>query len=62
VWVERWRIGHDAVQSAAWIAALRKMADDKAGAIEMDSKRALRRRDLLKALVGYKQFWGEEEE
>ena len=62
IWVERWRIGHEPVQSAAWIAALRKMADERAGAIEMDGKRALRRRDLLKALVGYRQFWDEEED
>lgn len=52
VWVERWRIRHQPVQSGAWIEALRKMADDKAGAVEIDSKRALKRRDLLKALAG----------
>jgi ferredoxin len=52
IWVERWRIGHTEVQSAAWITALTKMADDKAGAIEVDRTRALRRRDLLKALPG----------
>jgi 4Fe-4S ferredoxin len=52
VWVERWRVRHQPVQSAAWIEALRKMADDKAGAVEIDSKRALKRRDLLKALAG----------
>jgi 4Fe-4S ferredoxin len=56
VWVERWRVGHTPVQSAAWIEALTKMADDKAGAVEVDRVRALRRRDLLKALVGAKQF------
>jgi ferredoxin len=56
VWVERWRVGHTPVQSAAWIEALSKMADDKAGATEADRKRALRRRDLLKALVGSKEY------
>lgn len=54
VWVERWRVGHTPVESAAWIEALTKMADDKAGAIEVDRKRALRRRDLLHALKGAK--------
>jgi len=52
--VERWRIKHEPVQSAAWLDALKKLADDKAGAVEIDRKRALRRRDLLKALVGSK--------
>jgi 4Fe-4S ferredoxin len=56
VWVERWRVGHEPVQSAAWITALTKMADDKAGAQEVDRKRALRRRDLLKALPGARAF------
>jgi ferredoxin len=50
--VHRWRIKHETVQSAAWIEALRQLADDKAGAVEIDRKRALRRRDLLKALKG----------
>jgi 4Fe-4S ferredoxin len=50
--VERWRIKHEPVDSAAWIDALRQLADDKAGAVEIDRKRALRRRDLLKALKG----------
>jgi len=54
MWVERWRIRHLPVKSAAWIEALSKMANDKAGAVEIDSKRALKRRDLLKALVGGK--------
>ncbi len=61
VWVERWRIRHTPVQSAAWIEALNKMADDKAGAVEIDSKRALKRRDLLKALAGGKALVGVEE-
>jgi len=56
VWVERWRIRHLPVKSAAWIEALSKMANDKAGAVEIDSKRALKRRDLLKALVGGKEL------
>jgi 4Fe-4S ferredoxin len=56
IWVERWRIRHEPVQSAAWLTALAKMADDKAEAVEIDRKRALRRRDLLKALVGARAF------
>ena len=40
------------MQSAAWIEALIKLADDKTGAAEIDTKRALKRRDLLKALAG----------
>ena len=56
VWVERWRVRHTPVQSAAWVEALTKMADEKAGAAEIDRKRALRRRDLLKALPGSKAF------
>ncbi len=59
VWVERWRVRHTPVQSAAWITALTQMASDKAGAVEVDRKRALRRRDLLKALVGGKALLGE---
>lgn len=59
IWVERWRVGHTPVESAAWIEALSKMADDKAGAVEIDMKRALKRRDLLKALVGGKALMGE---
>jgi len=54
--VERWRVQHEPVESAAWLEALKKMADDRAGMVEIDRKRALRRRDLLKALVGAKQF------
>jgi ferredoxin len=50
--VDRWRIGHTDIKSGAWIEALQKMADEKAGAVELDRKRALKRRDLLKALVG----------
>ncbi|MBN1978432.1 MAG: 4Fe-4S binding protein [Anaerolineae bacterium] len=56
VLVERWRVKHTPVQSAAWIEAVGKMADDKAGQRELDRKRALKRRDLLKALVGGKEL------
>jgi 4Fe-4S ferredoxin len=59
VLVERWRVRHTPVESAAWITALQEMADDKAGAVEVDRKRALRRRDLLHALVGAKALLGE---
>jgi ferredoxin len=52
IWVERWRVRHESVQSGAWIQALIKLADERAGAVEIERKRALRRRDLLKALVG----------
>lgn len=51
--VERWRVNHQPVQSAAWIEALRKLADDKASAVEIDRKRALKRRDLIEALRGH---------
>jgi ferredoxin len=56
VLVERWRVKHTPVQSAAWIEAVGKMADDKAGQRELDRKRALKRRDLLKALVGGREL------
>ena len=52
IWVERWRVQHSDVQSGAWVVALIKLADDKAGMIETDRKRALRRRDLIVALKG----------
>ena len=61
IYVERWRVGHYPVSSGVWIEALRKMADDKAGAVEIDRKRALKRRDLLKALVGSRQFFPQNE-
>ena len=54
--VERWRIGHQPVQSGSWYEALIKLADDKAGMVEQDRKRALKRRDLLKALPGSRTF------
>jgi len=52
IWVERWRVRHSPVKSGAWVVALLKLADDKAGMIEIDRKRALRRRDLILALKG----------
>lgn len=52
IWVERWRVAHTEVESGAWVEALIKLADDKAGMVELDRKRALRRRDLLIALKG----------
>lgn len=51
--VERWRANHEPVKSAAWIEALRKLADDKASAVEIDRKRALKRRDLIVVLRGH---------
>jgi formate hydrogenlyase subunit 6/NADH:ubiquinone oxidoreductase subunit I len=44
--VERWRTQPTDIKSAAWIEALRKLADDKASAVEIDRKRALRRKRL----------------
>ncbi len=60
IWVERWRVRHTLVRSAAWLAALNKMADERAGAAEIDRKRALKRRDLLKALPGAQAFLDED--
>jgi len=60
--VERWRIRHEPVQSAAWLEALTKMADEHAGAVEIDGRRALKRRDLLKALTGSQAFFRVEEQ
>lgn len=51
--VERWRTQPSDVQSGAWIEAIRKLADEKAGAVEIDRKRALKRSDLIKALKGH---------
>jgi len=56
IWVERWRVRHTPVQSGAWTEALTRMADDRAGMIEIDRKRAQKRRDLLKALAGGAAF------
>ncbi len=52
VFVERWRVAHTPVQSGAWTQALLKLADDKAGMVEIDRKRAVKRRDLITALKG----------
>ena len=52
VYVERWRVNHTPVVSAAWTSALQRVADDKAGMVEIDRKRALKRRDLILALKG----------
>lgn len=51
--VERWRVNHTIVSSAAWIEALRKLSDDKAKMVEIDRTRALRRVDLVRALRGH---------
>lgn len=61
IWVERWRVRHGLVQSATWIEALTKLADERAGMAEIDSKRALKRRDLLKVLAGAKTLLDLEE-
>ena len=51
--VERWRVNHTPVSSAAWIEALRKLSDDKAAVVEIDRKRTLRRADRIRALRGH---------
>lgn len=56
IWVERWRFRHKEIESGAWVAAILKLADEKAGAMEIDSKRALKRKDLLISLEGGKEF------
>ena len=56
IWVERWRVKHSPVQSGAWVTALIKLADDKAGTLEIDRKRALKRRDLIVALKGGREL------
>ncbi len=56
IWVERWRVRHEPVQSGAWVEALAKLADDKAGMVEIERKRAIRRHDLVVALRGAKVF------
>jgi 4Fe-4S ferredoxin len=61
IWVERWRIRHEPVQSGAWVEGLLKMADERAEMIEMDSKRALKRRDLLTALLGGREILDQED-
>ena len=54
VLVERWRVRHSEVESASWLEALEKLADEKASQVEIDRKRAVRRRDLIVALKGGK--------
>ena len=56
IWVERWRVRHAPVQSGSWVAALAKLADEKANMIEIESKRAIKRRDLIVALEGDKEL------
>ena len=56
VYVERWRVQHTPVVSAAWTQALLRLADDKAGMVEIDRKRALKRRDLITALKGGREI------
>jgi len=56
VFVERWRVAHEEVQSGAWIQALLKLADNKAGMVEIDRKRALKRRDLIRSLKGGREI------
>lgn len=51
--VERWRVNHKPVSSAAWVEAVRKLSDDKAKMVEIDRTRALKRKDLIKALQGH---------
>ncbi len=52
IWVERWRVRHQPIRSGTWNEILTKTANDRAGMVEIDAKRALKRRDLLKALTG----------
>jgi len=52
IWVERWRVKHTPVQSGAWLEALERLADAKAGMVELERKRAIKRRDLIVALKG----------
>lgn len=56
IWVERWRARHAPVQSGAWVSALARLADDKASMIELETKRAIKRRDLIVALKGDKEL------
>jgi 4Fe-4S ferredoxin len=62
IWVERWRVRHHPVQSGAWNEILTEIANDRAGMVEIDAKRALKRRDLLKALSGARALLDVEEE
>ena len=52
VLVERWRVAHSEVHSGSWTQALLKLADEKAEMVEIDRKRAIKRRDLILSLKG----------
>ncbi len=56
IYVERWRVRHHPVQSGTWIQALAKLADDKASMVEIERKRAIKRRDLIVALKGDREL------
>ena len=56
IWVQRWRVRHYPVQSGAWVEALAKLADEKAQMIEIERKRAIKRRDLIVALKGGREL------
>jgi 4Fe-4S ferredoxin len=56
IWVERWRVRHYPVQSGAWVEALAKLADEKAQMVEIERKRAIKRRDLIVALKGGREL------
>ncbi|MDK2980626.1 MAG: 4Fe-4S ferredoxin [Chloroflexota bacterium] len=60
--VERWRVAHTEVHSGAWTQALLKLADEKAEMVEIDRKRALKRRDLILSLKGGHMHAGEGEQ
>jgi 4Fe-4S ferredoxin len=57
--VERWRVAHSEVHSGAWTQAILKLADEKAEMVEIDRKRALKRRDLILSLKGGHEHAGE---
>lgn len=56
IWVERWRARHAPIESGAWVSALERLADDKASMMEIESKRAIKRRDLIIALKGDREL------
>ncbi|MBN1249597.1 MAG: 4Fe-4S binding protein [Anaerolineae bacterium] len=60
IWVERWRVRHTPVQSGAWVEALAKLADEKASMVEIERKRAIKRRDLIIALKGGRELQEQE--
>jgi len=55
IWVERWRARHAPVESGAWVAAIERLADPKAAQVEIENKRAEKRRELIVALEGDKE-------